>query len=114
MIKHKNEIETVTVENQGNIAGIINKEVILTPAEMLDKAYMFNVINLPSGSQIKEHPHFPDAEIYYILEGEVVVTDNDKREVLHAGDVAFTGNGDRHSVSNESGRDAKFLACILK
>ncbi len=114
MIKHKNEIETVTVENQGNIAGIINKEVILTPVEMLDKAYMFNVINLPSGSQIKEHPHFPDAEIYYILEGEVVVTDNDKREVLHAGDVVFTGNGDRHSVSNESGHDAKFLACILK
>lgn len=114
MIKHKNEIETVTVENQGNIAGIINKEVILTPAEMLDKAYMFSVIRIPSGSQIKEHPHFPDAEIYYILEGEVVVTDNDKREVLHAGDVVFTGNGDRHSVSNESGRDAKFLACILK
>lgn len=71
MIKHKNEIETVTVENQGNIAGIINKEVILTPAEMLDKAYMFNVINLPSGSQIKEHPHFPDAEIYYILKAKL-------------------------------------------
>lgn len=114
MIKHKNEMETVTVENTGNIAGVIKKEVILTPAEMLDKAYMFNVIHLPSGSMIKEHPHFPDAEIYYVLEGEVVVTDNDKTEVLHAGDAVFTGNGDRHSVRNESGRDAKFLACILK
>lgn len=114
MIKHKNEIETVTVENQGNIAGIIAKDVVLTPAEMSDKAFMFNLIHLPSGSQIKEHPHFPDAEIYYILEGEVVVTDNDKTEVLHAGDVVFTGNGDRHSISNESGREAKFLACILK
>lgn len=114
MIKHKHEVETVEVENQGNIAGKIAKEVVLTPAEMLDKAYMFNIINLPSGSRIKEHPHCPDAEIYYVLEGEVVVTDNDRTEVLHAGDVVFTGNGDRHSVSNESGRDAKFLACILK
>lgn len=114
MIKHKNEIEAVKVENQGNIAGTIFKDVVLTPAEMLDKAYMFNIIHLPSGSQIKEHPHYPDAEIYYILEGEVVVTDNDKTEVLHAGDVVFTGNGDRHSVRNESGKDAKFLACILK
>lgn len=114
MIKHKQEIETVVVENQGNIAGTIAKEVVLTPSEMLDKAYMFNIIHLPSGSKIKEHPHFPDAEIYYILEGEVIVTDNDKMEVLHAGDVVFTGNGDRHSISNESGRDAKFLACILK
>ena len=114
MIKYKNEIAQETVENKGNIEGRIVKDIILTPAEMLDKAMMFNVINLPVGSRIKEHSHQPDAEIYYILEGEVEVTDNDRKELLHAGDVVFTGNGGRHSVYNRSNQEAKFMACILR
>ena len=44
MIRLKKDMETIKVENTGNIAGVIHKEIILTPAEMLDKAYMFNRI----------------------------------------------------------------------
>ena len=114
MIKYKKDITMTVVENSGNIEGRISKDIILTPEEMLDKALMFNVITLPSGSKIKEHSHQPDAEIYYMLEGEAIVTDNDTQAVIHAGDVVFTGNGDRHSISNNSGKDIRFLACILK
>lgn len=114
MIKYKKNIGVTVVENSGNIEGRISKDIILTPEEMLDKALMFNVITLPSGSKIKEHSHQPDAEIYYMLEGEAIVTDNDTQAVIHAGDVVFTGNGDRHSISNNSGKDIRFLACILK
>jgi len=28
--------------------------------------------------------------------------------------VMFTGNGARHSIANHSGKDVKFLACILR
>lgn len=114
MIKYKKDIAMTVVENSGNIEGRITKDIILTPAEMLDKALMFNVITLPSGSRIKEHAHMPDAEIYFLLEGEAIVTDNDTQAVIHAGDVVFTGNGDKHSISNNSGKDIRFLACILK
>lgn len=114
MIKYKKDIAMTVVENSGNIEGRISKDIILTPEEMLDKALMFNVITLPSGSKIKEHSHQPDAEIYYMLEGEAIVTDNDTQAVIHAGDVVFTGNGDRHSITNKSGKDIRFLACILK
>lgn len=114
MIKYKKNIAISVVENSGNIEGRISKDIILTPEEMLDKAMMFNVITLPSGSKIKEHSHIPDAEIYYMLEGEAIVTDNDTQAVIHAGDVVFTGNGDRHSITNNSGKDIRFLACILK
>ncbi len=114
MIKYKKNIGVTVVENSGNIEGRISKDIILTPKEMLDKALMFNVITLPSGSRIKEHSHLPDAEIYNMLEGEAIVTDNDTQAVIHAGDVVFTGNGDRHSISNNSGKDIRFLACILK
>lgn len=114
MIKNKQDIRTETVENQGNIEGRIHKNIILTPAEMLERASMFNIITLPSGSRIKEHPHIEDAEIYYILEGEAEVIDNGRTAIMHAGDVMFTGNGARHSIANHSGKDVKFLACILR
>ena len=81
---------------------------------MLNKAYMFNRIIVPVGSSIKEHAHQPDAEIYYILEGEVCVTDNEKEAILHSGDVVFTGNGDTHSIKNIGTTAAIFLAVILK
>lgn len=114
MIRLKKDMETITVENTGNIVGTIDKEVILTPDEMLNKAYMFNRIVIPPGSTIKEHAHQPDAEIYYIMEGEVCVTDNGTEAVLHSGDVVFTGNGDTHSIKNTGNTDAVFLAVILK
>lgn len=114
MIKYSQDIQIQTVENSGNIEGRINKNIVLTPAEMMERASMFNIITLPSGSRIKEHPHIEDAEIYYILEGEAEVTDNDKTAVMRAGDVMFTGNGARHSIANHSGKDVRFLACILR
>ena len=89
-------------------------EQTLTPAEMLDKALMFNRIILPVGSSIKTHTHNPEAEIYYILEGEVEVTDNGRNAILHGGDVVFTGNGDSHSIKNIGTADAVFMAVILK
>ena len=110
MIKYSQDIRVETVENSGNIEGRISKNIVLTPAEMLERASMFNIITLPSGSRIKEHPHVEDAEIYYILEGEAEVTDNDKTAVMRAGDVMLTGNGGRHSIANHSGKDVKFRA----
>lgn len=114
MIKNKQDIQNISVVNQGNIEGQIHKDIILTPEEMLDCALMFNIITLPSGSRIKEHPHIDDAEIYYILEGEAEVTDNGTVAIMRAGDVMFTGNGASHSIANKSGKDVRFLACILK
>ena len=114
MIKNRQDIRTDIVENKGNIEGLIHKNIILTPEEMMDRALMFNIITLPSGNRIKEHPHTKDAEIYYILEGEAEVTDNGKSAIMRAGDVMFTGNGDSHSITNNSGKDVRFLACILK
>ena len=70
-------------------------------------------IVLPSGSSIGNHAHTEDAELYYILKGEAVVTDNDKTEILHAGDALFTGNGNRHSITNKTNEDVEFLAVIM-
>ena len=56
MIKNKQYFRTETVENSGNIEGRISKDIILTPAEMLERASMFNIITLPSGRKTGNNP----------------------------------------------------------
>ncbi|MCQ2300638.1 MAG: cupin domain-containing protein [Bacteroidales bacterium] len=114
MIKEKKDIAIQVVENSGNIKGRIEKNHILTPEEMGGRALMFARIDIPAGSMIKEHPHIDDAEAYYILEGDLVVTDNEVEKLLHPGDVMFTADGNRHSIENRTSNPGAFLAIIFK
>ena len=113
MIRRKEEAEVIDVEKAQGGNGHIFKNMMVNAPEMCGKGRMVARIVLPSGSSIGEHPHTEDAELYYILKGEAVVTDNDKTEVLHAGDALFTGNGNRHSITNKTDEDVEFLAVIL-
>ncbi|MCF0212415.1 MAG: cupin domain-containing protein [Bacteroidales bacterium] len=114
MIKTKDQIAIQVVENSGNIKGRIEKNHILTPEEMGGRAHMFARIDIPAGSMIMEHAHTADAEAYYILEGELTVTDNDTTRTLHPGDVLFTADGNLHSIENRTSQPGAFLAIIFK
>ena len=114
MIKMQPDMGSVHTENSGNIAGTIDKQFIFTPPEMFDMAKMFAKITLKPGSMIKEHAHTDDAEVYYLLQGEAVVTDGGVQRVLRAGDAVFTGHGNTHSIGNKTEEDVVFLAVILK
>ena len=114
MIRKKEEMELQHVCDTGNIKGEITKRHFLYPDETYGKTAMCATIELPHGSMIAEHDHTDDAELYYLLDGEAVVTDNDTTHILHAGDVVFTGGGNRHSIRNESGTTIHFVAIIFK
>ncbi len=114
MIRKKEDMELLHVENSGNVKGELTKQFLLYSDETYGKTSMCAVIELPHGSMIAEHDHTMDAEMYYLLEGEAVVTDNDDTHLLHAGDVVFTGGGNRHSIRNESGTTIHFVAIIFK
>ena len=76
MIKRKDEMEILHQEHACNGMNYIEKQFVFSTDEMSEKAKMFARITLPCGSSIGEHPHQPEAEIYYILKGEITVTDN--------------------------------------
>lgn len=114
MIKKKEQTEVQAFENTGIFCGAVYKNIVLKGEEMGDRIKFFNKIDLPVGSMLKDHAHVEDAEIYYILEGEVTVTDNDKIEVLHAGDAMFTADGNHHSIKNTGDVMARFVAVIMK
>ena len=114
MIRKKDDMELQRVCNTGNVKGEIVKRHFLYPDETYGKTTMCATIELPHGSMIAEHHHTDDAELYYLLDGEAVVTDNNETHILHPGDIVFTGGGNRHSISNQSGSTIHFIAIILK
>jgi mannose-6-phosphate isomerase-like protein (cupin superfamily) len=75
---------------------------------------LFSVNTIRPGDSIGNHPHHGEKEIYVFLEGQAMVTDDDKQELVFPGDVMVTPDGHSHSVTNTGDVDLVFIALILK
>lgn len=93
--------------------GRLENRHILDPEVMMQKCSLFTEFFFDPGDGIGPHPHGPDAEIYYVLEGELTLTEDGVTSVLNPGDAAILGNGSTHSVENRSDHNARMLAVIL-
>lgn len=113
MIKHKNEMRLRTREGIRGGNGVIEDLNILEPEEMLGKCSLFTRFYLDPGDSIGYHSHPDDAEVYYVLSGQLTVIQDDGDVVLGPGDVAFTHSGGSHSVENRSKEPAEMLAVIF-
>ena len=51
------------------------------------------------------HQHKGDGEIYYILSGHGLYTDNDTTYEVNPGDAMFCQNGNRHALENIGDED---------
>ena len=114
MITVKDARKTEVRENVRGGTGALKFGHLFDQAELLSKCNVCAEIEMPPSSSIGAHPHGPDAELYFILEGEITVTDDGVKKVLKAGDAVFTGDGKTHSAVNESDRPAKMLAVVVK
>jgi uncharacterized cupin superfamily protein len=71
-----------------------------------------NLTRLPPGTQSSQrHWHQSEDELVYVLEGELVLLENDGETVLKAGDAAGwkAGTDNGHCLINRSQRDALYL-----
>src|SRR6476469_5171569 len=71
-----------------------------------------NITRIEAGSaSALRHWHEQEDEFIYVLEGELVLAENDGETVLKAGDCAGfkSGSGIAHCLINRSNRDALYL-----
>lgn len=78
------------------------------------KIKMFSVINLQKDSKVGYHKHEHDNEIYLMLDGSAVISDNGKEDILNPGDMMVTLKGESHSIENKSETTVLFLAIIIE
>ena len=99
MLKRKAEMTHESKKVWGG-KGELDLCKILTPEELGGRAKLFNIVTVAPGQSIGLHSHTDDSEVYFLLEGELEVTDNDTKTTMHTGDAMFTADGGTHSAEN--------------
>lgn len=64
---------------------------------------------LPVGKEVRRHHHLQTEEIYYILEGEGLMTVGDETRNVKAGDAIFIPRTNTHTLKNTGSEDMKLL-----
>ena len=113
VIKSSDTIKSIS-ENPRGGAGIVINNRYLDSAELDNNLTGLYLNELEVGSEIGYHEHFGEEEIYYIVDGNGIITDNDKKIEIKAGDVIYTKSGEGHGMINTGDKPLKFLAFIVK
>jgi mannose-6-phosphate isomerase-like protein (cupin superfamily) len=114
MIIRGSEIEPKTIEKPRDGRG----NMVSLPYEVLNgiegKIKFFSIVNLESDSMVGYHEHTNDMEIYLMLDGTAVVSDNGAEDILKPGDMLITKKGESHFIENKSATPVTFMAIIIE
>lgn len=75
---------------------------------------LFSLLTLIPGASIGFHVHENETEMFYFLEGNGRVMDDDKAYDISAGDSLATFSGHGHSVENTGDTNLLILAAIIR
>lgn len=82
-------------------------------AQLPESMRMFNVLTLIPGASIGYHVHEGETELFYFLEGNGRVQDDDRFFDVSAGDTMATFSGHGHAVENTGDTNLVILAAIV-
>lgn len=108
--------ETQRIQVRDNVRGghgRLENRHILEASDMFGSASLLTEFFFDPGDSIGKHIHDTDAEVYYMLEGELTLVEDEKEFVLRPGDASYAHSGVSHSIENRSDKPARMLAIIL-
>lgn len=113
MIKSKEEMRLGSVTGLRGGVGELYQQFVLEKDETGGRTDLFCIFTIEPNRTIGLHTHDTNAEVYYILEGEIEVNQNGNLHTVKEGGVVFTADGESHSVANHTDKPAKMLAVIF-
>ena len=113
MIRKNEEFKAELRENMRGGEGVVEITNFVTPDVLNDKGRLFGTIVLKPGCGIGYHIHENDTELFYVLEGKAVYSDNGETKEIVKGDLAICPAGTGHSVKNEGNEDVVLMALIV-
>lgn len=113
MIRRANERHTDHIDGMRGGKGTLHNTLLLQDGEFCGKGRLFSHGVLPPGSSVGVHTHTGDFEVYYILEGKGLYSDNGKEVTVGAGDVTICPEGECHGLENVGDTDLHYIALIL-
>ena len=114
MIRRKADRAVNVAENRFGGAGhVIMTHIMNGQEELGDKGRLFSHITLEPGCGIGLHTHEKEWEAFYVLSGEVQLTDDGEVHALRSGDVHLCYAGHSHGVHNAGTENVEMVALIL-
>ena len=113
MVIRKDNIPVSKKENWCGGKGELYWHHFLVKEDSEGAGRLFALSVLPPGASIGSHTHTGDMEVYYILRGRALCSDNGEMTELSEGDVIITPNGEAHSIENIGTEDLYYLSLIL-
>lgn len=110
------KLEDQRTENRENVCGgkgAVTVRHFLEASDLAGKASLCGVITIPPGVTFGLHDHTEDAEIYYVLKGEILTGVPGEEQRLKAGDATFTAGGEIHRLENPGTEAAEVLSVII-
>jgi mannose-6-phosphate isomerase-like protein (cupin superfamily) len=83
----------------GHFGGALSKE-LAGPATTGSQRLDFRISRYAPMAYVQEHVHQVQEQVYYVLEGEGVITLDDERRLMRANDYVWVPPGVRHSFHN--------------
>ncbi|HEY4541340.1 MAG TPA: cupin domain-containing protein [Noviherbaspirillum sp.] len=86
-------------EYPGHFGGALSKALV-TADNTGTKHFDFRISRYAPAAYVGEHVHKVQEQIYYVLEGEGLLTLDDEQHLMRAHDYVFVPPGVRHSFTN--------------
>lgn len=113
MVKRAGSYEVLHNEKMRGGDGVVDVDILLTPAEIYDKGRLFAKMTLVKGSSIGRHIHEGEMEAFYIMSGKAEFFDNGEVLTLLPGDTALTKSGEEHSIRSIGEAPLELIATII-
>ena len=93
--------------------GDVHFQDLFTENDLGGRMTMLSRVTLMPGDVIGPHSHTENGEVYYVLEGSGIVTDDGEEYRLAPGDAQFCADGHVHGLRNDTDAPLVFLAVIV-
>ena len=80
---------------------------------MHSKNRCFITIRLRQGASLGIHRHEKESEIYFIMQGRGLYTDNGEEYEIKAGEAVICLDGDEHGIFNQEKEELVFIALVI-
>jgi len=86
-----------------------SKKIIFSLNDFQEKGYLLQIVTIPPNTKQRMHSHNRQTEVFYILEGETVITINGQDYLAKPGDAFISSPGDVHNLWNKTDRPFKLV-----
>ena len=114
MIRKLKEQPVELRENMRGGKGTTAVQQLFAPAEFGASIRLCARLTLPPGASIGPHAHEGEDEVYVIVRGIGILSDNGTETTVGPGDSVLTGRGASHSIANGGSDPLELIAFIAR